>query len=265
MLRYVDVETLNLCAQPAVAPWSRLSILHLGQPVELLGQADAPGWVRVVVRAGGRDLAGVVPAEQEGRSTLRQPVTAGREALIAQAVREWLRFAQGLGKADRAPFAGHVEEMWQSLGEGRAGGPGWSAAALSFMVRNAAVIIPAYHRFAFSGRHHDYGRDAFAKRRQGEAGAPFWGYRAGERAFAIGDVVLTRCGWPDGGEGTALTDEPSAIAQVLVSVRPDHVLAIGGDVCSSVRLSRLGKIEPGSLTGDGSVILHLSNRADEAG
>ena len=133
------------------------------------------------------------------------------------------------------------------------------------MVRNAAAIIPAYHRFAFSGRHHDYGRDAFAKRRRGEAGAPFWGYRPGERAFAIGDVLLTRCGGPDGGEETALAREPSAIAQVLVSVRPDHVLAIGGDVHGSVRLSRLGRTEPGSPAGDGSVILHLSNRADEAG
>ncbi len=75
-------------------------------------------------------------------------------------------------------------------------------------------------------------------------------------------MILTRCRLLDGGEGTALADEPSAIAQVVVSVRPDHVLAIGGDVRGSVSLSRLARTGPGSLADERTVILHLSNRAD---
>ncbi|WP_222184391.1 DUF2272 domain-containing protein [Geminicoccus harenae] len=263
MLRYVDVETLNMCAQPVVAPWSRLSIIHLGQPVELLGPADTAGWARVVTRAGGRDVAGVVPAEQVDGPTLRLPATAGREALVAQAVREWLRFAQGLGRADRAPFAGHAARMWQSLGEGGAEGRDWSAAVLSFMVRNAAATVPAYRRFAFSGRHQDHGRDAVEQRRRGEAGVPFWGYRAGEQAPRIGDVVLTRCCLlPDGAVGAVPAGEPPALAQVVVSVRSDHVLTIGGDMRDSVSLSHLARTGPGSLADERTVILHLSNRAD---
>ena len=38
------------------------------------------------------------------------------EALIAQTIREWLRFEKGLGREFDDPFAGYVGEMWQAIG-----------------------------------------------------------------------------------------------------------------------------------------------------
>jgi hypothetical protein len=51
MLMYVDAEALNLRSEPEISPQTKLGILHLCQPVDMLGQTAAPGWVRVSARA----------------------------------------------------------------------------------------------------------------------------------------------------------------------------------------------------------------------
>ena len=135
MRMYVDAEALNFRSEPVVGPDNRLGILHLCQPVEVLREAENPGWVRLAAEMAGQRREGFASAQ-----FLRRPVSDVREALIAEAIREWLRFEKGLGREFDDPFAGYVGEMWRAINlnlDGRDRDVPWSAAAISFMVRNA--------------------------------------------------------------------------------------------------------------------------------
>jgi hypothetical protein len=100
MKKFVDLEALNLRSEPVVSANTRIGILHLGQPVDELGPAGTAGWVRIRATIDGAAKEGVVKAEIETQSptglflkaSLRDPVSDAREALVAEAIKEWLRF-----------------------------------------------------------------------------------------------------------------------------------------------------------------------------
>ena len=162
MLMYVDAEALNLRSEPEIAPHTQRGILHLCQSVDVLGPSAREGWVRVSAEIDGQPQAGEVSG-----SFLRAPASDGREALIAQAIHEWLRFERGLGQEFNDPFAGYVGEMWQAIGvslDGRDRDVPWSAAAISFMVRNAGRTFPQYQNFRFAAAHARYTRSSGGRR-----------------------------------------------------------------------------------------------------
>ena len=259
MRMHVDAEALNLRSEPEISPETRLGILHLCQPVDVLGQAEAPGWVRLSAELDGRMREGVVSAR-----FLRAPTADAREALIAQAIREWLRFEKGLGREFNDPFAGFVGEMWQAIGmslDGRDRDVPWSAAAISFMVRNAGQTFAPYRNFRFAAAHARYIHDAIVKRRADDAGAPFWGFRLHERRPELGDMV---CRWRETErdfDDAAVSDAFKSHCDIIVRITADEVFAIGGNVSHSVSITRYDKTPSGFLADSNNVFAHLVNRA----
>jgi hypothetical protein len=139
---FVDVQALNLRSAPDSAADNRVGTLFLMQKVSVIAE-PAAGWAEVEAMAGGQARRGFVAAR-----FLRPPLSPNREALVASVGREFMRFEQGRGKENDAPFAGFVGEMWRAIGVDNLDGTDrdvpWSAAAISLMVRNAG---PAYRAF----------------------------------------------------------------------------------------------------------------------
>ena len=197
--KFVDLEALNLRASPDSSSLAnRIGILHLGQPVKEIGPAlvrnpaAAEKWVEIDVEIGGVTKRGMVKAEINGLLSLREPVSPAREALVAEAIHEWLRFEKGQGKETIDPFTGFVGEMWQAIGldlNGDDVGVPWSSASNSFMVRNAGKHFPKYHNFKFAAASWKYMHDSIKKQQVGDTSAPFWGFRLFEKQPEIGDIA----------------------------------------------------------------------------
>jgi hypothetical protein len=258
MILYVDVEALNLRSRPEVTPATRIGLLHLGQRVERVDDAELLDWARVSAELAGEAVTGYVKA-----SYLRQPAAPAREALIAAAVAEWLRFEKGLGRESSQPFAGYVGEMWRAIGlelDGFDSDVPWSAAAMSFFVRKAAASFALYERFLYAAAHSRFIHDSIVKRQRGDENTPFWGHRLHERRPELGDLV---CRWRDVPRDFDDAAKQSAFkshTDVVVSVGTDHVLGLGGNVDDSVSLTRYAKTGAGFLASSNNVFAHLVNR-----
>ena len=266
--KFVDMEALNFRSAPnSPSLANRIGILHLGQPVNEIGPADTAGWVKIEAKIGGATKSGFVKAEINGLASLREPVSKAREALVAEAIKEWLRFEKGQGKEHISPFSGFVGQMWQAIDldlDGEDRGTPWSAAAISFMVRNAGQHFPKYKNFKFAAAHWKYMHDSIKKQKAGDASAPFWGFRLFQKQPEIGDIVGQ---WRNpGGQhdfDDAAAGRPFAShCDIIVSERPDFVLAIGGNVEHSVTISRYAKT-PGGFIDDNNddTIILLVNQA----
>jgi hypothetical protein len=237
----------------------------LGQPVKEIGSASAPGWVEINAEIDGVTQTGVVKVEIDGLPSLREPVSPAREALVAEAIKEWLRFEKGQGKENIHPFSGFVGEMWQAIGldlDGMDRGMPWSSPSNSFMVRNAGKNFPKYQNFKFAASW-KYMHDSIKKQKAGDTSAPFWGFRLFEKQPEIGDIVGTwrRPGglhdFDDAAAGRAFASH----CDIIISVRPDFVLAISGNVKDSVSISRYEKTPSGFLAEAGRVFMLLGNQA----
>lgn len=261
--RFVDLEALNFRSEPVINPGNRIGVLHLGQLIEEQGPAGQPGWVRVTAEVNGVTKEGVVKGEVEGRLSLREPVSAAREALVAEVIKEWLRFEKGLGLEHHDPFFKFVGEMWKAIGlglDGKDRDTPWSAAAISFMVRNAAKKVPQYGKFKFAPSHSKYMHASITKRNAADTSAPFWGVRLHERLPEIGDIVGKWRETPRDFDDAAAGDSFKSHSDIIVSVRPDHVLAIGGNVQQSVNITRYEKTGAGFLAAQDGVFILMANR-----
>jgi len=263
--KFVDLEALNLRSAPNSSSLAnRIGILHLGQPVNEIGPADTAGWVEIDAKIGGATKRGFVKAEINELASLREPVSEAREALVAEAIHEWLRFEQGLGKEHIDPFTGFVGQMWQAIGldlNGDDVGVPWSAAAISFMVRNAGKHFPKYNNFKFAAAHWKYMHDSIKKQKAGDASAPFWGFRLFQKQPEIGDIVgQWRESGPHDFDDAAAGRAFASHCDIIVSERPDFVLAIGGNVKNSVRISRYVKTPGGFIddNNDDTIILMVN-------
>jgi hypothetical protein len=181
---YVNVLSLNFRSRPTVGDDTLLGSVFLGQKLTNVEESDTEGWVSCT--------AALESGEQDGfvsRRFLRAPLSPSREALVASVHREWMRFKRGLGKEHIRPFAGFVGEMWAAIGkdlDGTDRGVPWSAAAISFMVRNAGQ---AYSGFRFHEAHSKYIHHAIRARLNDDRSVPFWGFRLDEIRPQIGDIV----------------------------------------------------------------------------
>lgn len=278
--KYVDLEALNFRTAPKNNPASRvLDTLHLGQPVEEVGpSAASPDWLDIIAKVNGVDTPGVVKAQINGIEALREPVSAAREALIAQAIKEWLRFDKGEGQEDESPYFQYVGEMWEAIGihlNGKNRDQPWSAAAVSFMVRHAAgptgTDFPNYLNFKFAAAHSTYMHDSIAQRRKNNTKAPFWGFERDKMAPQIGDIVGKWREAPSSFADAEAGKDFSSHCDIIVSVQDDFVLAIGGNVNQSVNITSYARDSDGFIgknktfnrkTGKqtGEVIIHMVNQ-----
>lgn len=260
---FVDVEDLALREEPDTRA-ARIGSLFLTQRVEVLRGGAPDGWALVAAAVDGSTREGFI-AER----FLREPETPNREALIASVSREFMRFDRGRGKEDAAPFSGFVGEMWKAIGVGHLDGGDtdvpWSAAAISFMVRNAGA---AYRAFGFAPSHSRFVHHAIKARERGDGTVPFWGFRLGERRPRVGDIVVR----DNPGKPPAVTFDVAAKEEIyrshsdiVVSVdsAKRRVLAIGGNVGHSVGVSVYGLAPDGFLSGSGHTFALLRNRTDD--
>ncbi|MFM8332228.1 MAG: DUF2272 domain-containing protein [Candidatus Methylumidiphilus sp.] len=262
--KFVDLEALNLRSTADTSTLSnRIGILHLGQSVQELGADLTTGWLKVQADIGGKTETGVVKAEINGQATLRDPVSPEHEALVAEAIKEWLRFAQGQGLEYQDPYYTYVGQMWKAIGmdlDGKDRETPWSAAAISFMVRHAGKIYSKYSNFKFAASHARYMHDSIVKRKAADASAPFWGFRLNERKPQIGDIAgkwrISRRDFDDAAAG----DGFSSHSDIIVSVQTDHVLAIGGNVKQSVNITRYEKTGAGFLAATNKVFMLMVNQ-----
>ena len=262
--RFVNVKALNMRATPsATSPANVLRVLSLGQALELIGDQQSGWWP---VQAANRSERGFVKAlidDANGIGTpgLRLPAEVAREALVGAAVRQWERFRLGQGKETVDPFFRMVGEMWAAIGlphDGRDDIP-WSAAAISFMVREAAADHAGYRAFKFAASHSKFVHDAI--RKAGQAGAPFHAFRLFEHRPQLGDLVARSREGPITFEQAAASDAFKSHTDIVVAVHADEVYAIGGNVSDSVGVTRYEKTDSGHLSETGGVFALLTNRA----
>jgi hypothetical protein len=261
---YVDVEALNFRSSPDSTIDNRIGSLFLTQRVEVLGEAEVEGWVRVEATVAGVPKEGFV-----AKRFLRAPTTPNREALIASVNREFMRFDRGLGKENVTPFAGFVGEMWRAIGIDNLDGTDtdvpWSAAAISFMVRNAG---DAYRKFRFAAAHSKFIHHAIQARARNDRTAPFWGFRLNEMRPQIGDIVARDN--PDFApvvtfDVAAQLDSYRSHTDIVVRIDSanQRLLAIGGNVGNSVGIA-VYDLAPGDfLSTRGHTFALLRNRTDD--
>ena len=138
--RRVDPLNLNLRSTPTTTENNIIGPLPLGHEVEVV---DTEGrFSAVTTRFEGGVEHGFVASR-----FLRLAESEAKEALLAEAVKEWLRFEKGEGKEFEDPFFRFVGEMWQALDEdldGRDREWPWSAAYISFIMSNAGASSQKY-------------------------------------------------------------------------------------------------------------------------
>lgn len=271
---FVDLEALNLRGTPEVSATNRLAVLHLGQPVDVLGLAG-DGWMKVRTSVDGTNREGFVkavipPQAATGfteRASLRVPVSEKREVLVAEAIRQWQRFDLGQAKEHEDPAFRFVGEMWLSIGQnldGRDRDVPWSAACISFIVHQASTRIPSYRRFRFAAAHSRYLHESIARREANDTATPFWGFRLGERRPQIGDIVGKWRETPRDFDDARHSDAFKAHSDIIVSVGPDAAWAIGGNVGDSVGLTRYEKAPSGFLAPSDGAFMLMANITDGA-
>ncbi len=264
--KFVDLEALNFRSSPNSSSLAnRIGVLHLGQPVDEIGPAaSAPDWLEIQAEINSVKTKGVVKAEINGLQSLRDPVSDPREALVAEAIKEWLRFEKGQGLEYVDPYYKFVGDMWEAIGQdldGRDRGIPWSAAAISFMVRHAGVKFAKYKNFKFAAAHAHYMHDSIVQREANESGAPFWGFRLYEIKPEIGDIVCKWRGTERDYDDAKHSANFKSHSDIIVSVQPDYVLAIGGNVADSVNITQYEKTGTGFLAAKGNVFMIMGNKA----
>jgi hypothetical protein len=235
---FVNTPALNFRSAPVVSEETRIGSVFLGQRLSSVESADEPGWVSCKAEIEGRDVTGFV-----SRRFLRAPLSDSRERLVASVFTEWMRFKRGLGPEHHDPFFRFVGEMWNAINLGHLDGRDrdvpWSAAAISFMVRNAGSD---YANFRFAAAHSRYTHQAINARLQNDRSIPFWGFRLHEVRPEIGDIICRDN--PTHGANVdydfaASSDAYRSHTDIVMKIDSENnkLLAIGGNVGHSVKIA----------------------------
>lgn len=249
MKKYVNVIALNIQATPADSS-KTLGALQLGDQVEAL-DTDASGRHRVRAVVNGTDLIGFVePTLPKAKvtwpapavPTLREPASDAREALVAAAVAQWVRFDHGTGEESKKPFSEFIGEMWAVFKTKNDRGKPldgtdrdwpWSAVAISWIVAQAAKNDPRYQSFRGAIRHSSYMWDAIQANAKADTAAPFWGVRLSMAQPQVGDIIgnwrNSKRTYDDYLESTQPM-QAEGHTDIVVAVSPQVAWAIGGNV-----------------------------------
>lgn len=250
MKKRIEPPALNLRAGPSRAA-RIIDVMPVAHEVKVLDQTGP--WARVET-----ELDGAVVEGFAAGSRLRDPGPASVDRLVREAGRELRRFRFGDGREDLPPFAGFIGEMWRAIGldlDGTNRDIPWSAAFISFVVRNAR-----YRRFRFSPSHSKYIHDGIVKRTAGDERAPFWAHRLTERRPQLGDLT---CQWrvtPVDFDMASREDAFKSHCDIVVQVKQATIRVIGGNVGDSVKLKTFPLDANGFLKRKNRLFALLSNR-----
>ena len=242
----VNVESLNFRSAPENAPETLVGQVFLGQRITDVADSEVEGWVSCRAEVDGDVKRGFLKKE-----FLRKPLSKSREALVASVNTEWMRFRRGTGIEHVPPFSGFVGEMWQKVGlnlDGTDRDQPWSAAAISFMVRNAGN---KYRKFKFASSHSKYIHHAIKSREAEDTSVPFWGFRLSELKPQVGDIVCKDN--PEFAPSVNFDvarelDAYRSHCDIIMKVDSERqrVLTIGGNVSHSVSIT-FYDLAPGDL------------------
>jgi hypothetical protein len=156
--------------------------------------------------------------------------------------------------------------MWKAIGmnlDGRDRDMPWSAAAISFMVRNAgkALATSEYPNFRFAAAHARYVNDSIKKRKANDQQTPFWGFDLHEKRPRLGDIVCkSRAGNNIDFEHAARHNSFKSHCDIIVRIKDETVVAIGGNVGQSIKRTEYDLTPDGFLDDTKNVYAVLVNR-----
>lgn len=252
-IQAVKSESLNFRKQPA---GTIIKALRIGKQVNVLGDADTPGWKSVRVKINGNEREGFVHG-----AFLRDLASSAKEDLMNAAIREWIRFNRGTGKEHHNPFFKYVGKMWASIGhnlDGKDRDVPWSAAFISSLVKKAGQNHASYNNFKFSAAHSRFIHQAI-QRELMKVDGPFWGFPRTDHKPQLGDLV---CQWRVTKRTFAYARDHNAFSShtdLIVQVNDDSVRTIGGNVSHSVKMKTYGLNSSGMLRNEKKVIAILRN------
>lgn len=120
----------------------------------------------------------------------------------------------------------------------------WSAVTISYIMKKAGY---SKAQFQFSEGHSRYIRNAVAAKKGEDDSASFWGFRIGDAAPEVGDLV----GYARKSSGTVSyeagqawydkTGKYNSHADIVVAVRPAEIDVVGGNVANSVTKKTLSR------------------------
>jgi hypothetical protein len=251
----VKTDGLNLRRRPKVESGNVITALPLAHEVDVVELTAGEDFVRVTTTVGGSSVDGFV-----SHRFLRDPLSQPKEALVQEAVRQWIRFGRGAGKETVDPFFRFVGQFWQELGAGFGGLDGrdvgipWSAAFISFVVKKAG----GHTGFRFAAAHARYIVDAKRKREANDETAPFWLFRFDEHRPQLGDMICLRRQpgvtfdtLPEGGF--------SSHCDIVVEIRDAAVRTLGGNVGNSVSLRTVPLTQSGFVKPQGALVAIMRN------
>ncbi len=250
MEKRVNNGELNLRPQPNTTQ-PAIGKLHAGQAVEVLSTPN-PTWTEVRTQIEGVPVRGFV-----GNMYLRDPINAKVDALAELAGQEYRRMEFGTFKdSDAKPddpgrnlACPRVKDYWTALQTTNACSVAWSAAFISFVVRQANLGM----KFKFAGRHTEYLADSKKALQQGDATRAYWCHPLDASPVQIGDLVAA---WRSGGDCPAgpfgyedIGRDFCSHCDLIVAVRGATALGIGGNVSNTVKVSEFeldagGKLQP---------------------
>jgi len=202
--------------------------LHQADPVQSTGPQVGDRWIPCEA-----EINGTTKDVFISKNVLRPRVSDKKEALIREAVKQWVRFDRETGKEDVHPYYTYVGEYWTNIGknlDGRNSNP-WSAAFISWCIAKTE----AYNDFTQDGLHAVYVNEAIKRREAGTA-ASFWGLRITEHKPAIGDIVCMARGTSNTTyEDAKIRNDYFSHCDIVISIRDDHISTLGGNVGNTVK------------------------------
>jgi hypothetical protein len=227
----VKTDSLNFRSSPEITDGNIIGALVLAQTVEVISGGANDRFLKVKATINGTDTEGFASA-----AFLRAPVSDRKEALISEAVKQWLRFDRGNKTETDRSQVGIVGEYWQALNlnlDGNDTDTPWSAAFISFITRTAG-----YDNFKFAQAHSTYVHDAVDKKKNNDSSAPFWGFNVSDHKPQLGDLVCrARSGTQISSMDSLPTGGFASHCDVIVEIRDTEVRTLGGNVDNSVTIT----------------------------
>lgn len=161
----------------------------------------------------------------------------GRKAIdiAKQEFVDWNK--DGKRKEQDPSMLDNIKKYWQEgtdtfWSEAKMVNEAWSAAFISYLMKKAG----AGNNFKYSVSHSEYIRDAIKNRKENNKN-PFKGYRPQEVKIEKGDIV---CYPRQSGVGYDTTGNYASHCDLVIDIKDDKAITIGGNVSNSVSKTEVG-------------------------
>lgn len=230
---HAAVANLRPAPNTTLAPLAQLPAGHPVEPLGALQGSFRP--CRAIID--GFSLDGFIH-----KDLLREEINPMVDRLIETVGRQFQFFKFGQQFEEHPLSQERIKTYWLSFqSTAEPVSVAWSAAFVSFCMKKAELNLS----FRFAGRHTTYLSDSKIAKLNNDASRAYWAVRLGERVVRVGDLVGAFRTIPPQTCGTAtrtydsLPGDFCSHVDVVVAVRPDRVMAIGGNVGNTVMFKEI--------------------------